>query len=362
VEPERQLISSCCAAHPEKIDLAWLAQNPKQLFNTPKLVKERSEMLENIPVASCRDTCWSVEDRQLPSRRTLGGSDVKTHKNIFASPKVLNIVIGTDCNLTCVYCCKQLSMAWLRDIQNNGPYFETERFMINDSDILRIQTGQKQIQSSYSYHAVLDQASHYEKLEKVEITGGEPFLYNALPDLLKKFHAPTYVFTGLGVDPKRFRRMIGQLHKNVTLVISAENLHQQYEFIRYGNTYQKFLQNLEIIKESGLEYKFSIVLSNLTIHAYKEFEDKHGNKDNIILFCNDPVFLAMNVMDDESKKALLDLTYKYRDAEIKQALIADCSTQQKSMFVSYIKEFASRRKLSLEVFPKSFRRWIENGC
>jgi organic radical activating enzyme len=359
VEPERRSILSCCSATTQKIDLKWLEQNPGQLFNIPELLRERQDMLDDIPVASCEDTCWRAERQGISSRRLHMESDQVTHTNLVADPEHLHINFGSDCNLTCVYCTKQYSTAWLRDIEKNGPYLNEERHKINLNDKILLKLGQNDIINSSSYQFILDQVSGYKNLKAMEVTGGEPFLNNQLVNLLNRFDVPKIITTGLGVSQARLTKILDQLdHKQVRFVISAENCGSAYEFIRYGNSYDNFLKNLEIIGQR-FDYSFLSVVSNLTVHGFAEFERTFGSKEIKVNFCTDPDYLGTNVLDDHSKKVLQSVNFSNADPEIQQTLLTPYTTEQKQNLQTFIKRFVELRgDLSLNIFPQSFTTWL----
>ena len=356
VEPERRSVQSCCAATPHKIDLAWLKQNPAQLFNIPVLQQERTDMLAGQAVASCEDTCWRPERQGIASRRTVMKSDVQTHANIEAEPEVLHINLGSDCNLTCVYCSKQYSTAWLRDIVKFGAYSESERFQLNAQDIIVLKLGQKTIHSSNSYQSVLDAAAQYQNCP-VTITGGEPFLSNHLVDLIKRFKQKVTVFTGLGVSTSRLQQILDHMPSNVEFVVSAENTKWFYEFARYDNGWSHFLLNMSLLQQQHT-VKFSSVISNLTIFDFKRFEEFYLHNDIIPSFCTDPDYLGINVLDNASKDKLQSMNFRTADAEIKRNLAIECTELQRRQACTYIIEYARRRNLSLDIFPKSFTTWL----
>lgn len=357
VEPERRTMNSCCAATATKIDLSWLQTHPGQLFNTPELLQEREAMLNNEPVASCEDTCWSAERRGLPSRRTVMNCTDRTHTDIYATPRVLHINVGSDCNLTCSYCCKQYSTAWLRDIAEGGAYFDNDRYSINANDRVVLELGQTVIKNSKAYRTVLNEVQRFQSVEQIEITGGEPFLYNGLPELVKSFKGSVDIFTGLGVNSDRLQKILNDLPAHTTFTISAENTGALYEFNRYGNTWDQFRRNLELIA-ARFKYRFCSVLSNLTIHGFEQFQTDFGSDKNLLNFCNDPDYLSASVLDPESKAQLFQNRYKYHDQEIKQTLATESTQEQKTQLKQYLSEFARRRSISLEVFPEHFLNWI----
>ena len=71
-------------------------------------------------------------------------SNIKTHDSLESQPEILNIILGSDCNLTCSYCDKQYSMAWLRDIKDHGSYLDTPRFKLTPVDLIKSKVSQKE--------------------------------------------------------------------------------------------------------------------------------------------------------------------------------------------------------------------------
>ena len=353
VEPERRSIASCCAATPDKIDLIWLRNNSGQLFNIPVLQADRQQMLDNQPVASCEDTCWRAERAGLPSRRTTMGSTVKTHTDVLSIPSTLHINLGSDCNLTCSYCTKQYSTAWLRDIDKNGPYLDEDRFTINNNDRIVLKLGQKAIKESSSYQLIIDEIRNIKTANQIEISGGEPFLYNGLTELVASLTGPVDIFTGLGVDTKRMERILDTLPDTVTFTVSAENVDRLYEFNRYGNTWENFLRNLELIQKR-FSYRFCTVVSNLTVHGLQQFRQEFGTDNDLINFCTDPDYLSASVLDPDSK-----VIYSHQMPDLVDTLAVEPTAEQKQKAKQYIYRFAEIRNLKLRNFPYHFINWLD---
>jgi organic radical activating enzyme len=361
VEPEHRKMSSCCVADTISITPQLLATYSSDLFNVPELVEERSLMLAGTQVASCKKACWDIEAAGLPSTRQIRGSYNCTHTDTHASVELLNLVLGTDCNLTCSYCCKQYSTAWLRDINDNGPYLADTRYEINANDRIVMKLGQKVIKESSSYKDIIAATTNFSSVKKVQLSGGEPFLYNGLVDIANKFDAEIEIFTGLGVSNSRFSKILDQLPtSNTTLVISAENTGAYYEFNRNGNTYENFLKNLDTIVSKGFNYHFACVVSNVTIHGLDKFQQEFGTSKDYLNICVDPVYLQPTLIDDESKQLINSITYKYHNNEIKQSLLANYTQEDKNNFITYITEFVRRRNLDLTIFPEHFINWIND--
>ena len=366
VDFERRTIRSGGCADSETVDLKWLSRNPGQLFNTVNLQKERHQMLDNQPVVSCENMCWSPESQGLPSRRMILGTHVPQQLSIESNPTHLIITLGSTCNLTCVYCCKEFSSAWYRDIQDYGSYLPSDRFQITAKDQVLSKVSQKEHRGLDGYELLVQEVAKFNSLTDTDISGGEPFLYNHMPDIVNKLLASTNIrlFTGLGVSSDRLQHQLDKINNwsNITIVVSAETLGERYEFVRYGNDFDKLLKNLEILKKHGCRVMFNSVVSNTTIFdivAFKKYFKDYKIKYN---FCAEPDFLAINVLDQQTKHELIenlnasDITIK---DQIIQALEQPYTDQQKSQFRQYLQEFAGRRKLSLNIFPDSMTQWLE---
>jgi wyosine [tRNA(Phe)-imidazoG37] synthetase (radical SAM superfamily) len=371
VDVEKLETHSCCAANPQKIDLSLLKKEPGNLFNTSALQKDRRSMLDNQPVSTCAEACWIPESQGITSRRLFLNSNIKSHHNIISSPEVLHINLGSTCNMTCVYCTKQYSSAWYRDIKSESYKIETNnsRYTVTVKDTIVNKLSQKNIYSIQSQTDIFSELSliaHLPSVTRINITGGEPFLYLYLENLIEKLpkDKPIEIVTGLGVDKTRFIKVLNSLKDyNIIITASGESTKKLYEFVRYGNTWDRYLDNLNEIKKRSIPYEYSCTLSNLTIFGLDEFikNDPYG-KIHLGL-CNDPDFLSMHVMDDKSKEIVYNKIDQYPNEAkkmIETSLKVKPTDQQVSNFKKYIIEFSNRRSLKLDVFPDKFIEWINN--
>ena len=363
VDLTRKQQYSCCAATPTDINFDWLSKNPGQLFNTPLLQLERRAMLDGRPVSSCWDTCFKAESQGLTSRRLLENGQVQTHTNIQATPTLVNVVLGSTCNLTCVYCCKQYSSAWLRDIEEHGPYFDTNRFKIFPNDQTKKHLD---IRSEADYNLLLDELSLLSP-DTIHISGGEPFLYNNLSKLVSESKAKEIkINTGLGVDETRFENQISKLKDldHVEILISGETVGSLYELVRYGNTFKRFERNLQTVRDSGLKFRFVSVISNLTVIGIQEFYQRYQDCEFYFLICGDPDFLAPNVLDDATKDLIVNSIQKSNHPAkdtILESITKAVTQEQRRDFSKYVQEFAARRNIGLDVLPSSLMDWINNA-
>lgn len=365
---EKRLSYSCCSATPEQIKIDWLKHNPGKLFNTPGLHQDRIDMLANRPVSSCAEACWRPESRGLNSRRTMMQSYIPIDSDVNESmPRHLNITLGSTCNLTCSYCCKQYSSAWLRDLDSNGAYLDyQDRYQVNDRDRLFIKLGHKDLEESPGMQTLIEEISRLDRVKEIRLTGGEPFLYNKFPDLLNSLTGASQIsfYTGLGVDTKRLQRQLQRIQRrdHVQVYVSAENCASMYEFNRYGNSYQTFLDNFELLVQAGFKIGFNSVISNLTVLGLADFVETFGEYPINFQFCNSPDFQAVNVLDDKTKALVIDSLARNdkipRDSIVSN-LQQNCTTEQRQQCARFLQEFARRRNLSLDIFPQSMLQWLE---
>jgi organic radical activating enzyme len=373
VDIEKMQTLSCCAATPSKININWLKNNSGQLFNTSELKKDRQLMLEGQPVESCFSTCWKAESTNSSSRRLEMKSNTVTHTNINASPEVLHIIVGSHCNMTCVYCCKQYSSAWKQDILNNGEYSvqtSDDRYTINNMDQILLNLSQKDIASSTVNTLLIDEIvsiAQYNLCPQINITGGEPFLYLNLENLISKFSSniKIEIWSGLGVNPTRFANTLDKLSKysNVSITVSAENIQDYYEFNRYGNSWKQFETNIERLRQTGIPYNFNTTIGNLTLFGLADFFDYIGDSKVTYSPCTDPDFLAINVLDTVSKQLILQNLNRI-PAKLQSLVIdsidSEVTPAQKLNLKNYLTLFTNRRNLSLDIFPHSFKQWIHD--
>jgi sulfatase maturation enzyme AslB (radical SAM superfamily) len=233
-----------------------------------------------------------------------------------------------------------------------------------------LKISQPEHRESSGFQLIVDEVANFDLLKTVIITGGEPLLNNGLIDLLNRFSdVPEIVFyTGLGVNSNRLNEQLKKISnkENITVVISGENCGKFYEFNRYNNTWQHFLTNLNIIKSQGFKIKFSSVISNLTVFGLSEFIEYFSSSfsasDYNYIWCNDPEFLLVNVLDDDSKDRLIqqfnDKDYPIRDQLI-SSMNAVCTEQQRQDLSTYLFKFAHSRNLSLDIFPASMLQWLK---
>jgi hypothetical protein len=147
---------------------------------------------------------------------------------------------------------------------------------------------------------------------------------------------------------------------NVEIVISAETTGKLYELVRYGNTWDRFLQNINTLEQLSVNHSFYCTVTNLTLLGVKEFALYVANKKTVYSLCTDPSFLAVNVLDPANKQDLLDRLETLPE-QLQSILIKDLALeptlQQQSGLKTYLTEFSNRRNIDLNFLPETFKQW-----
>ena len=371
IDLESKTTYNCHAAQPHVVDFNWLAEKPGQLFNAPINVAERNMMLVNQRNQSCEQNCWRAEDVGAASPRIIQGGQEKTHLETITTPDIVDITIGSDCNLTCSYCCKEFSSAWRQDLKNNGGYdVEDSRFELTVKDQLLMKISQPELKATRHYQLLLDEVKAVvPTLKKLVITGGEPFLDNHLIQMLTKLSfaddVEIQMYTGLGVNAKRFEKILEHLKllKNFYLTISAECTDALHEFNRYGSSWSDFESKLELLRAHGIEYRFQSTLSNLTIFGFAEFANRFKQNQISVNFVYQPDMMAPYVLDSASKNVIIQQIQTLPDSmrhPIEQSLAQTPTDTQRQNIKKFLGAFVARRKdLDVSVYPKSFLDWID---
>jgi len=367
---ERKTTYTCHAAAPHPVDFDWLEKNPGQIFNNPINIHERQQMLANERNSSCEQNCWPAEDKGAVSPRLYQGGNIKTHTDVITTPTTIDITIGSDCNLQCLYCCKEFSSTWRNDIIKNGNYdldSEANRYKKETMDVALSSVSQRNRHNKH-YQLLIDELILNSKnLEEALITGGEPLLNNSLLDIISELsHVPVIqIYSGLGLSYSRFFRIVTQLaqYKNVQLIISAEGIGKFLEFNRFGIRWEDFQKKMQVLSSLNIKTVFQSTLTNLSLFGFAEFYEYFKHYQITPTFAYQPNMMAPCVLDNESKQYIID-SIKLLPEEVKNNIIksmsAEPSEEQRIDIGKFLKEFKKRNnQLDLSIYPNSFLTWVE---
>ena len=202
----------------------------------------QSKIINKLPVPSCH-TCKDLENNKkgfdiISDRvfyiRELKDVPVKTYEDGNFDLYTTDIRWTNLCNQACVYCSPKFSSRWASEL-NTIPVLPTDQ--------------QRADFKEYIF-------KHAKKLKHVYLAGGEPLLMKENLELLDLLdpNVNLRINTNLSkIDTKIFDLICK--FKNVHWTVSVETIETEYEYVRYGGSWQDFLNNLYTIQ--GLDHKIS---------------------------------------------------------------------------------------------------------
>lgn len=369
IDVEKRLLYNCHKAYPHRINTKWLQDNPGKIFNTNIMLHERQQMLDDKKNFSCSHSCYSLEDKGLHSERqtTMDGIDYMDHQEPYSDCEHLDLMLTTDCNLTCLYCSGQYSSAWRREVNANGPYEGVGKTWNDIFD----KVSQKQKKETPFYKILLREISSMEKLKTLLITGGEPLLVNYLEDFVQiamQKNINLTIYTGLGVSEKRFIDFIKKIKNSglsmekLTITVSAEGIEDNYKFVRQNNI-NSLDKCVNLLKEHNIKVRFNCTVSNISLFGLRDFYDVY-NKEYQLRYnvCSHPIFLQKHIMDPHSKSVIKKQWQTTNDkfaAYVLQGLDTEPSLTEKQQLKNYLFQLKNNKKVNLDCLPSSFLSWLD---
>jgi len=195
-----------------------------------------------------------------------------TDMEIFDKPenyqlKMLDLRWSNTCNFACVYCGPDLSSAWAKEL--NEPQH------INESALEQ--------SLEYIYN-------NLNTVEHIYLAGGEPLLIKENVNLLTKIKevnpdVEIRINTNLSVVDGPVYKLL-KTFKNVHWTISVDNIGAEFEYVRYGGTWDKFIENLHELKKDFSTINFNLVwfvLNGSSILECIEFLQGQGMHENTFI-------------------------------------------------------------------------------
>jgi MoaA/NifB/PqqE/SkfB family radical SAM enzyme len=158
------------------------------------------------------------------------------------------------CNFACVYC---------------GPHFSSRSLSANEVGVSEIATTYTRTTTSSSNTTCWSQAP--KRLRHVYLAGGEPLLMKENLELLDRLNPEVNlrINTNLSKTNTQVFERICEF-KNVHWTVSVESMHEEFEYIRYGGSWQDFQTNLNHIQK--LEHRISFNMIWFVLNAFSIFD------------------------------------------------------------------------------------------
>ena len=191
---------------------------------------------------------------------------------------------NSKCNLACITCTPDFSTLWKKEL---GIPIKEYKLDINYNDIL--------------------------KAKKIYFAGGEPLIIDEYLDLLKflaknNSDAQVVINTNLTSLKDEVIASIKKL-KNISITISVDSYGKNMEYVRYPLRWEKFMSNLEIVRDAQIKFGFNTVASAVSVFGWErlneleKFNPVHWSIHSLI----EPASLTLNnIITPEHKQLAYD--------------------------------------------------------
>lgn len=221
----------------------------------------QQRMLSDQPGVNCH-TCYTLENNKrsfdiISDRifylRELKHTPLEVYQLGRHELKTIDVRWSNLCNFACVYCGSEFSSRWASEI---GAKIDRP----TDEQLVEFK--------NYIF-------DHAHDLRHVYLAGGEPLLMRENLELLDILQAKNpsinlRINTNLSkVDTRVFEKICE--FSNVHWIISAESQGEEFEYIRYGGSWQDFCDNLKIIRDTRHKISFNMLYFLLNFRSLFDF-------------------------------------------------------------------------------------------
>lgn len=284
----------CCIAYGEDLPL-------NEDFNSEFTHELRKKMLRGEKIPHCK-MCYKHEADGMDSYRITQSTewfkrDAETYE-YFANidentkPKLFYYDIRYDskCNLACITCGPQFSTLWKKEM--NIPIVE-----------FKLGTEFEEMKQA----------------KKIYLAGGEPLVIDEHIALIKWLadnhpNVELCISTNLVGLKSDVLEAIKKL-RNCSLVISVDCWGDSLEYVRYPLKWDKFIRNLDLIKEAGITFFFNSVASVASVFGWEKFNqlDQYYPKDWFIYPLEYPYWMQLQNIPDHLKQKAYDCIAPMKD-------------------------------------------------
>ena len=332
----------CCRAAP--FDHTVSDTTPTAHFNHPLMEQARHEMLQNQRgvIEKLCAKCWRMEKHGLLSPRQQMNAKLLQHRGDNGHPKLrvaaqawsentghlssdercleLKLRIFSNyCNLRCYMCAPINSTSRINELEK-----------IRDGHWLRRMTVPDRFgffDDSAGYDRFVDDiVGLLPRVEKIRITGGEPFLLKPHYDFLEKVIASGHAGEiGLVYDTNMTAFELGERRimdyltkfKRVTLFCSIDNLGAKNDYIRCGSNFHKVVANIERVRripniQVAVNSSTGILNAGDVIEVADFFESLDLGTDFGMCVVEKPTFLQARHLPDRLKARYIERIEKSR--------------------------------------------------
>lgn len=283
--------------------------NIEDILNGPVNNSRQSTMLNKIHPTNCQP-CQELEvgknsfdiiSDRIFYIRELKDIPLETYRQGNFDLKTIDVRWSNLCNFSCVYCTPLFSSRWADELG---------KVMVTPT------VEQQEKFKQYIF-------KHASNLRHVYMAGGEPLLMKENLELLDQLYQynPTVnlrINTNLSKTNTRVFESVCRF-KNVHWTVSVETIEQEFEYIRYGSSWQDFLDNLKTIQNCRHKISFNMLhflLNYLSVFDCVDYLKGVGFHNNSFIIgpLLEPLYLNIRHLPD----SVLNLTKKTLEQRINE--------------------------------------------
>lgn len=358
-------VSICCISSFRVTDATGAVMNIEQgldnILAQSSLEDYRTRLEQGLATPEC-SACWSTEQAGMHSKRMVENKRFgsREFKSTLTS---LDLKLGNTCNLKCRSCSSFASTRYMaEEIAIYGRSYSKKTEWADESDVL------------------MELTALSDDIEYIEFSGGEPLLiknqFKFIEQLVQsgisknirlQYHTNTTIF------PEEHIETLNKF-KSINIVLSIDNLEDQFEYMRYPAKWDVCLDNIEKFKSTGFDMGISHSISALNVYYLPEFlawahENQLATFINVIHNPFNFTQLSNNtkqgIVDKLNRSLPTDTKYQVNPVTKENNWIASLMSQQQGNsnkeFLDKIARVDSYRKQSYkDTFPEMYKLLNDN--
>jgi len=347
--------SSCCRSYSEPL------QENQTIQDVVDQWKQESDLLaQGIEVDNC-NYCWDIEKQGKLSYRNYQGQGNEKFNRV-------EIFLSNLCNQMCSYCSPKYSSIWEKSIADDGMFGRISNTAMENLHIpLKNQTVHNRLEELQSYILSCDDNS-----VSLALLGGEPLMQiNSLQQLLtfsRNKIKTLSIVTNLNPPKAKFLAwMLENFSKQQLQIQISLDATPDYNHVpRAGFDSVTFEQNLNLVKEHGINIEFLCTVSAVSIFDLPNFlswTEQHQFKANFYLV-NNPSCLDPAVVPVEFRRKILSQIVATSPMLIDQVLNDQQPLVDLKLFeqYNYLKQYFKRTNTDLtkvnNVLFQEYWQWL----
>jgi len=285
--------ASCCKAYSEPLtdfkNFQQLEQHWKQ---------EQQALDQGIEISSC-SVCWKNETNGQPSYRQLKLGEVGNQ---------IELYLDNACNQMCGYCSPKFSSEWENSILSHGNFPKVSS-TVNQNFKININKIDQQFWIDQIHQHIQQQPPN---TVSIKLLGGEPLMQIKNLQRLVEFNVDKIrqLRINTNLNPPNNKFLIWLLDHvpadKMWFDISLDATPKFNHVPRAGFDSNKFLENLALLRQYKIPYKFLAVVSVLNLFDIPNFVSWTSANDHSLEFCplNNPDCLDARLIPDQFKQQI----------------------------------------------------------